>query len=156
MAEKTKTLTTNEKIAKFLHELPSVTKDCASPTFDHPLIKFASKLKPPIAVQDFVLRCCKFGQFSEETLIAAVILMSRVGPLPDIYTIHRLFGVSLMVACKLYEDIFWNNKVWARIIGVPLSELNRMEVDFLVLIKMRLFIDHHEYDRTLADVDRLL
>ena len=46
-------------------------------------------------------------------------------------TAHRLVLVGLVCAAKFWDDEFYTNNYYARVGGVPLGELNKLELDFL-------------------------
>lgn len=113
------------------------------------MLPFASKTEPTITMDNYVKRCMKFGKASPEALICTLICMGRVWArqrcLPDKYTMHRLFGVALMVCSKLYDDIYYNNRWWAKVLGLDLSELNDLEVKFVTVINFELHVERPEY-----------
>ncbi len=45
--------------------------------------------------------------------------------------IHRLFASAFLVAHKYICDFTWTNAQLKNLIGIPLEELNRLEIDFL-------------------------
>eukprot|EP00166_Cyanidium_caldarium_P005198 ctg_6080.g658 len=44
---------------------------------------------------------------------------------------HRLLITSVMLAAKFFDDIFYNNAYYAKVGGVPVSELNALELAML-------------------------
>ena len=46
-----------------------------------------------------------------------------------------------MVATKFYNDAYYQNKYYADVAGITLSDLNKMEQEFLSLINYNLYID---------------
>ena len=45
-----------------------------------------------------------------------------------------------MIAAKFLDDIYYNNAFYARVGGVPTSELNALEIKFLSLIEFNLHV----------------
>ncbi|KAF9935409.1 hypothetical protein FBU30_000007 [Linnemannia zychae] len=80
----------------------------------------------------------------EEELIADEIYTSSsespVGSklIINSYNIHRLLITSILVACKFSSDVFYPNVRYARVGGLPLSELNQLELEFLFLSQFEL------------------
>ncbi len=60
--------------------------------------------------------------------------------------IHRLIAVAFMLACKYLDDYYFSNKVYAQYSGLPLSELNALELEFLFRINFQLFISPKQYE----------
>lgn len=63
----------------------------------------------------------------------------------DGYTIHRLMGVAIMLASKLHDDVYWNNRTWAMISGIALEELNRLELRLMGILYSDLYVSREEY-----------
>ncbi|KAG0226053.1 hypothetical protein BGW42_003942 [Actinomortierella wolfii] len=54
------------------------------------------------------------------------------------FNIHRLLITSILVASKFSSDVFYPNARYARVGGLPLSELNQLELEFLFLSQFEL------------------
>ncbi|KAI8599876.1 cyclin-domain-containing protein, partial [Dissophora ornata] len=54
------------------------------------------------------------------------------------FNIHRLLITSILVASKFSSDVFYPNVRYARVGGLPLSELNQLELEFLFLSQFEL------------------
>jgi hypothetical protein len=52
-----------------------------------------------------------------------------------------------MLAAKFFDDTYFNNAFYARVGGVPIVELNSLEVEFLFMINFSLHVDTVEYER---------
>ena len=50
-----------------------------------------------------------------------------------------------MEAAKFYDDCFFNNEFYARVGGVPVEELNALEMDFLFAIHFSLIVPQDAY-----------
>jgi hypothetical protein len=58
----------------------------------------------------------------------------------DNFNIHRLTIAGITCASKFFSDVFYTNSRYAKVGGLPLLELNHLELQFLVLNEFRLFI----------------
>ncbi|KAG2214710.1 hypothetical protein INT46_000929 [Mucor plumbeus] len=56
------------------------------------------------------------------------------------YNIHRLLITSIVVASKFTSDIFYANSRYAKVGGIPLVELNQLELELLFLLDFQLYI----------------
>ncbi|KAK9383799.1 cyclin-domain-containing protein [Kockiozyma suomiensis] len=65
----------------------------------------------------------------------------------DSYNIHRLVISGVTVASKFFSDVFYKNSRYAKVGGLPLEELNHLELQFLVLCDFRLAIPLEELQR---------
>lgn len=58
----------------------------------------------------------------------------------DSYNIHRLIISGITVSSKFISDIFYKNLRYAKVGGLPLEELNYLELQFLLLLDFKLMI----------------
>ncbi|KAI9701406.1 MAG: hypothetical protein M1820_006497 [Bogoriella megaspora] len=64
----------------------------------------------------------------------------------DSYNIHRLVIAGVTCASKFFSDIFYTNSRYAKVGGLPLPELNHLELQFLLLNDFRLAIPAEEME----------
>ncbi|CAJ2500859.1 Uu.00g037120.m01.CDS01 [Anthostomella pinea] len=68
----------------------------------------------------------------------------QAGPSPatyfvvDSFNIHRLIIAGVTCASKFFSDVFYTNSRYAKVGGLPLAELNHLELQFLLLNDFRL------------------
>ncbi|KAK9459691.1 cyclin-domain-containing protein [Lipomyces oligophaga] len=65
----------------------------------------------------------------------------------DSYNIHRLVISGVTVSSKFFSDVFYKNSRYAKVGGLPLEELNHLELQFLLLCDFRLAIPLEELQR---------
>lgn len=58
----------------------------------------------------------------------------------DSYNIHRLIIAGVTCASKFFSDVFYTNSRYAKVGGLPLPELNHLEIQFLALNDFRLAV----------------
>ncbi|KAI9504426.1 cyclin PHO80-like protein, partial [Coemansia spiralis] len=110
---------------------------------------FHSRSVPPISVLHYLDRVAKFVGLDNDSLIAVLVYLDRVTRAqmhhPSLalspYNIHRLMLTAIVVAHKFNSDIFFNNLRYSKVGGIPLAEMNQLELEFLFLIKFDLKID---------------
>jgi len=117
-----------------------------------PCTVFHGQRVPDITYRGYLERVLTFSGCSPACLIVAVSYLERVGELePDMrvtsINMHRLLLTATMVACKLFDETFYCNAYWARVGGVPSSEMNKLELEFLFMIKFDLHRTKEQYDR---------
>ncbi|KAL6716197.1 cyclin-like protein interacting with PHO85 [Lecanora helva] len=64
----------------------------------------------------------------------------------DSYNIHRLVIAGVTCASKFFSDVFYTNSRYAKVGGLPLNELNHLELQFLLLNDFRLSIPIDELE----------
>jgi hypothetical protein len=71
----------------------------------------------------------------------------------DSYNVHRLVIAGITVASKFFSDVFYTNSRYAKVGGLPLHELNQLELQFLLLNDFSLVVPVEELQEY---ADRLL
>ncbi|ORY02896.1 cyclin-domain-containing protein [Basidiobolus meristosporus CBS 931.73] len=110
---------------------------------------FHSRAVPNITVQSYLHRIFKFAPFDNEALLGVLVYFDRITELSakrksnfiiNSLNIHRLLIASLAVSTKFSSDVFYPNSQYAKIGGLPLAELNQLELEFLFLCGFDLFV----------------
>ncbi|GMM33018.1 Pcl6 protein [Saccharomycopsis crataegensis] len=65
----------------------------------------------------------------------------------DSFNIHRLIIAGITVSSKFFSDVFYKNARYARVGGLPLDELNHIELQFILLTDFKLLIQPDELQR---------
>lgn len=105
---------------------------------------------PQISVKYYIERIMKYGHVSPSVLVAAFVNMDRIiSKKPFVLSslsFHRFFLCSVMISCKYFDDIYYSNAVWAKIGGLPLAELNKLESEVLGLLDWKINVSVEEYE----------
>jgi len=56
-------------------------------------------------------------------------------------TIFRIILATLILSIKYNEDDYYSNEYYAKVGGISLLEMNNLELEAILLIKHRLFVD---------------
>ncbi|KAL6872032.1 cyclin domain-containing protein [Trichoderma novae-zelandiae] len=64
----------------------------------------------------------------------------------DSFNIHRLIIAGVTCSSKFFSDVFYTNSRYAKVGGLPLPELNHLELQFLILNDFRLAIPVEELE----------
>lgn len=113
---------------------------------------FQCKTMPPIDVKAYLLRIAEHGQCSDEVFVLACIYVLRLhqrygSSFPvNVWSVHRILFTCILLAVKFFDDILFNNQIYSMIGGIPLKELNALEVDLLTLLEFNLFVCLDEFD----------
>jgi len=135
-------------VAYFLTQL--VTLNDSLPYDRKSSATFAGKAIPEISIEHYMDRIIRYTPCSPECFHIALIhvdkLIQTQGLFINSYNIHRILLISVMVAAKLYDDTTYNNKYYARVGGIALSELNALEAKYLRMINYNLVVCPEEFE----------
>ena len=105
---------------------------------DKRIIPFLSKKNQSLSIKKYLLRLVKYTQVESSTLIAMLIYIDRLCEINDFtinsLNIYKIIFSSLVLAIKYNEEVIFDNKFFARIGGISLSEMNFLETVFNFLI----------------------
>lgn len=112
--------------------------------------RFDSACAPPISLEAYAARLHQHMGCSGGCYVLAFIYLDRLlKRCPDIaisrFNCHRLLLVSLVVAAKFHDDDYYANSLYAKIGGVHLQELNRLEGHLIDILGWRLQASPDEY-----------
>ncbi|KAJ1718050.1 cyclin-like protein interacting with PHO85, partial [Coemansia biformis] len=116
---------------------------------------FHSRAVPGISIRDYLERVAKFVFLENDTLLAVLVYLDRIAGAqrhrPALalspFNIHRLAITAIVVAHKFTSDIFFNNARYSKVGGIPLAEMNQLELEMLFLVKFDLMVDAAELQR---------
>jgi hypothetical protein len=141
-------------LAKIMSEV-IITRYCSAPfprsncTPGYAL-SFQSKNIPSMSVGAYLTRIAKHTGVSGEAMLMGIAHIERIRIIRpefpvNILMIHRLILISIMVSAKHHDDWFMNNARWAKVGGIPVQELNGLEILFLQLVNYSLFVSPEHY-----------
>jgi len=125
---------------------------------------FDCLIVPPISLPDYTARIQKYFQCSHECFVLSLVYIDRlVESSPEFklshVNAHKILLTSLVLAAKFHNDDYQSNKHYARVGGVSLAELNKLETHFLKLLDWRTHVTHFEYNtyhvKEFISLDRL-
>ena len=109
---------------------------------------------PNINIKDYILRINKFLDPEYSTFIITLIYIYRIsleGILLNIYNIYKLLIVALNLAIKFNEDDYSDNKYTAKVGGIKLKEMNKLEEIFLLRVNFNLWVNEEEFESYCSD-----
>ncbi|CAO3590241.1 unnamed protein product [Absidia cylindrospora] len=120
------------------------------------LTRFHSRAKPAISIYAYLVRILKFAPFTNEALLSLLVYFDRIAVkrhyAVNSFNVHRLLITSVVIASKFTSDVYYPNNRYAKVGGLPLLELNQLELDFLFLCEFKLYValeDLQEYGNQL-------
>ncbi|WVO18001.1 hypothetical protein L204_105699 [Cryptococcus depauperatus] len=158
-----------------LSQFPLFTASKASLSRSSALLSFHARHIPSISIEAYLLRILKYCPTTNEVFLGVLVYFDRMTKLGtpvgiggesakagkrgegfaiDSYNVHRLVIAGVTVASKFFSDVFYTNSRYAKVGGLPPTELNSLELQFLLLNDFRLRISVEEMqgygDRLLA------
>lgn len=104
------------------------------------LTVFDSNAVPGITISSYLQRIMSNPNATSRSMIMGIWYVNTLWEnnlLPSSVTkfnVHRLIGISIMIASKFYDEVHFSNNIWGEILGLELSEVNTLEQTFLTLI----------------------
>ncbi|MDR3492727.1 MAG: hypothetical protein P4M12_11935 [Gammaproteobacteria bacterium] len=114
---------------------------------------FCSYEIPKISVKDYLTRLTLYLRATAPELAIIFIYLSRYqsahpNNLITEFNIHRLLITALVLAQKFHaDDIIHKNTYSAKVGGITLKEMNKLEIEFLIAIDHKLYVTSEEYNQ---------
>ncbi|CAO3653176.1 unnamed protein product [Cunninghamella blakesleeana] len=100
---------------------------------------FHSRAVPRISIETYMTRILKYTPFTNEVLLCMLIYFDRIAIKQknminiNFLNIHRFIITSIVVATKSTSDIYYRNSRYAKVGGISIDELFRLEFELLEL-----------------------
>ena len=106
---------------------------------------------PNITIQKYLERIFKYT--------IALIYIDRINQISNIiitpYNIHRIIFISVLLAIKYNEDITFDFDYYAQVAGISIDELKSLEIEFVCLVKFKLYINKEQFDNYKSFLDEI-
>jgi hypothetical protein len=120
------------------------------------LKSFTCENIPSISIKDYFLRLSKHARVNESTIILTLIYIDRICNMNHFiltyYNIHKLILAAFILAIKYNEDNYYSMIYYSKLGGVTVTELNKLEFEYLILIRFKLFVETHLFDKYYNDL----
>lgn len=112
---------------------------------------FYSPRVPSVSLKHYIHRLHKFFHCSEECFILALIFLRRAtkGSTSLVVcnrSVRRLLFATVMLAAKVHDDKSASNKYYAKVGGMPVAEVNKMELSMLQVLGWKTCVERSEYE----------
>ncbi|KAJ9125492.1 hypothetical protein QFC22_000453 [Naganishia vaughanmartiniae] len=152
-----------------------ITTTAARQSLVHPsaILCFHARNVPTISIEAYLQRILKYCPITNEVFLSLLVYFDRMSKMQlgtsqsngqaianevghqtgirgfaiDSYNVHRLVIAGITVASKFFSDVFYTNSRYAKVGGLPQSELNQLELQFLLLNDFNLVISVEEMQR---------
>jgi len=120
---------------------------------DGGIMCFHMKVVPKISISAYIARIHAHIPLSESSFIVALVYINRLAKRDSGVVVATLTWVKLVLTAILLaskylddeEDIHYNNAFYAKVGGLSVKELDKLEVRFMQLLDWRLFVTEAEY-----------
>ncbi|GAB4825131.1 Cyclin-U1-1 [Ancistrocladus abbreviatus] len=114
---------------------------------------------PSISIPKYLERIYKYTNCSPSCFVVGYVYIDRlVHRYPELLVVslnvHRLLVTSVMVASKMIDDEHYNNEFYARVGGVSNAELNRLEVELLLLLDFGVMVSSPVFETYCFHLER--
>ena len=146
--------TISELLEEIIKESETITIDSLTPlenTTQQDLLSiFNSKKVPAITINKYIMRIVKYSHPAYASIITTLIYIDKICETSNLIltniNIHRLLLSCFLLSIKFNEDDYYSNEYYAKVGGISLDELNKLEETILSLLDFSLFIDDELYD----------
>ncbi|KAL7158479.1 hypothetical protein ABFS83_02G145700 [Erythranthe nasuta] len=145
-----RTLARNERIAKNCRVISQ--KLSKTRVFD-------SDEAPDLTIQSYLERIFRYTRAGPSVYVVAYVYIDRfcqfypefrIGP----RNVHRLLITTIMVASKFVEDMNYRNSYFARVGGITREEMNKLEFEFIFMMKFKLHVNVSVYESYCCHLER--
>jgi len=136
-----------------------VTRAASSPEYTVPeterLTPFHSRCVPQCSLWRMASIIARTIKADDVVLAAALVLVQRYDSRAprnqrvSEHMLHRLYCACLQVALKAHSDVFYNNQVYAKAVGVTLREMNVLEWALVDALKWHIQVTAEQIDAVL-------
>ncbi|WVQ73846.1 hypothetical protein IAR50_003427 [Cryptococcus sp. DSM 104548] len=163
------TMSTSSRSTTYpLSQFPLFSASRSSLSHPSALLAFHARHVPSITVEAYLLRILKYCPTTNEVFLGVLVYFDRMTKLGtmdgiggevvrvgkkgkgfaiDSFNVHRLVIAGVTVASKFFSDVFYTNSRYAKVGGLPPTELNSLELQFLLLNDFRLRVSVDEMQR---------
>jgi hypothetical protein len=145
--------TVSELLEEIIKESESITADSlhSNELAQSELVAiFNSRKVPSITINKYLMRIVKYSHPAYASIITTLIYIDKLCESSNLIltrmNIHRLLLSCFVISIKFNEDDYYSNEYYAKVGGVSLCELNKLEETILSLLDFSLFIDDELYD----------
>ena len=111
---------------------------------------FSAKEPPQISILDYLNRIKYYSQVENNTLICSLLYIDKLCTSNEIFltelNIHRILFTAILLSLKYNEDLIYKMDYYAKIAGVSLKELKKLETEFVSKINFDLYINENDFE----------
>ncbi|GFP80902.1 cyclin-u2-1 [Phtheirospermum japonicum] len=145
-----RTLARNERIAG---------KNCKWPSSTSKTRVFDCNETPDMTIQSYLERIFRYTRAGPSVYVVAYAYIDRFCLFYPEFRIgarnvHRLLITTILVASKYVEDMNYRNSYFARVGGLTTFEMNKLEFEFLFMMKFKLHVNVSVFESYCCHLER--
>lgn len=113
---------------------------------------------PTLSIRQYIERIFKYSKCSPSCFVVAYIYMDKFIQATNCYltslNVHRLLIACVLVATKFIEDVSYNNAYFAKVGGVSIAEMNKLEMKLLRSLDYRLHVTLELFDQYCLQLEK--
>ncbi|KAI8841263.1 cyclin-domain-containing protein, partial [Chytridium lagenaria] len=117
----------------------------------HPtqITRFHSRRPASISITAYLQRIITHAHLTPFHLLSLLIYTDRIAKTLTLssLTVHRFLCTAVAITSKTHFDVFYSNKVYAEIGGLPIVELNALEMELCFMLNWDLLADEGKMQR---------
>eukprot|EP01018_Ginkgo_biloba_P011081 Gb_27035 [translate_table: standard] len=131
-----------------------------SPTFSRQKYRvFDGVQVPNLSIESYLERIFKYVNCSPSVFVVAYAYIDRLIQFHPQFRItcvnvHRLLITAVMVASKFVEDLNYRNSYYARVGGLKIEEINKLEFEFLFMMGFKLQVTVNVFESYCSHLER--
>ncbi len=133
----------DNEIVKILNYYSKISTN--DDNYDTYFEKYFQTCDKTISIEDYIKRLISYLDITKNLIVVSSIYINRLKIKFNYNNFHKIILISLLIANKFLEDDNMNNKFWADCGGIPLLQLNKLEIKFLIKINYNLYIGEEEF-----------
>lgn len=122
-------------------------------------MSFTSYNKPSLSVKDYLYRIQNYSEAEDNTFIIGLIYIDRMCEASSViitpYNVHRILFTSILLAIKYNEDVNFSDIFYAKISGMNIKEIKKLERDFVDLIGFNFFVKKEYFQKYKQYIDEI-
>ncbi|CAI5758503.1 unnamed protein product [Candida verbasci] len=133
----------DEYSKKLQNEIKLVNKQRITPSKNFKIFNLVKI--PSLSILQFLIRIKTYSpNISTMVYLQSIYLLFKLTILTNsirlnLNNIYRIIVGSLRSLTKLFDDIYQKQKIFTNVVGVPLKDLFKIEINFLYLVNFNLF-----------------
>eukprot|EP01036_Dinobryon_divergens_P025097 gene25097-33613_t len=135
-------------------------EDALDAKSDQRFVRFQSSQAPDVTVGHYLQRIQKYSKCSDACLLLVIVYLDRLVVKKHLQltelNVHRLLITGILLAAKFHDDLYYNNAFYAKLGGLSLEELNKLELELLGLLDFSLCVKAPLFKRYSAAIDRVI
>ncbi|EPY50675.1 cyclin pho85 family protein [Schizosaccharomyces cryophilus OY26] len=112
----------------------------------NPSLVFSAKNVPSISIHAYLQRILKYCPATNDVFLSVLIYLDRIvrtfnfSFLINSFNVHRFLIAGFTAGSKFFSDVFYTNIRYSKVGGIPVQEMNHLELCFFLFNEFNLFI----------------